>query len=149
MFSFLFVKLTESLEMTWLVMITFCLCILFKYYVCPPGFNLWPIKKNPLKQKSSFFWLFSTEFGKPVWFGFDLISKGKLSEWNISYNTIKCSGIQLLMCKALRWFDDRGQFFAAFISFQRTPYKKNPGKYRNLKDWKCGRFLCHRKKVCR
>lgn len=109
-------------------------------------------QKKSFKTKKFFFWLFSTEFGKPVWFGFDLISKGKLSEWNISYNTIKCSGIQLLICKALRWFDDRGQFVAAFISFQRTPYKKNPGKYRNLKDWKCGRNemkLYHRKKVCR
>lgn len=138
MFSFLFVKLTEYLEMAWLVMITFCLCILFKYYVCPPGFILWSIKKKSFKTKKFFFWLFSTEFGKPVWFGFDQISKGKLSEWNISYNTIKCSGIQLLICKALRWFDDRGQFFAAFISFQRTPYKKNPRKvpkFKRLKVW--------------
>lgn len=137
MFSFLFVKLTESLEMAWLVMITFCLCILFKYYVCLPGFNLWPIKKNPLKQKSSFFWLFSTEFGKPVWFGFDLISKGKLSEWNISYNTIKCSGIQLLICQALRWFDDRGQFFAAFILSKNSILKKQRKipKFKRLKVW--------------
>lgn len=63
MFSFLFVKLTESLEMARLVMITFCLCILFKYYVCLPGFNLWPIKKNPLKQKSSFFGCFQPNLG--------------------------------------------------------------------------------------